>query len=132
MSPKLRQTIRRRARFRCEYCRMPENKSDLRFQVDHVVAEKHGGPTAEGNLAWTCYRCNSCKGPNIAGLDNPSGGVFRLFHPRKDRWAEHFRWSGARLIGRTAVGRATVEVLRINHPESLLTRQALMDEGIEF
>lgn len=26
----------------------------LPFQVDHIIAEKHHGPTAEGNLALSC------------------------------------------------------------------------------
>jgi hypothetical protein len=39
-----------------------------------------------------------------------------LFHPRQQRWYEHFAWSqdGTRIIGLTPCGRATVEALQLN------------------
>jgi 5-methylcytosine-specific restriction endonuclease McrA len=91
MSPRLRSQIRQRAGFRCEYCRLPESVAELRFQADHVVAEKHGGATELENLCWACFRCNSHKGPNLAGLDERTGEMARLFNPRADVWTEHFR-----------------------------------------
>ena len=50
----------------------------------------------------------------------------RLFNPRIDQWDEHFEWSGAELLGKTAIGRVTVEVLNINHPAHLVIRLELM------
>ena len=38
-------------------------------EVDHVVAEKHGGTTVETNLAFTCWRCNRHKGTDLASID---------------------------------------------------------------
>ena len=52
-----------------------------------------------------------------------------LFHPRRDSWEDHFEWSGALMVGRTPVGRATVELLAINHPDYVLLREALVEEG---
>jgi hypothetical protein len=49
-----------------------------------------------------------------------------------DRWEEHFAWDGARLKGRTAKGRATIGVLRINRPEYVALREALLEEGNLF
>src|ERR1700679_4131056 len=92
-----------RARSACEYCQLDQRFSSMTFEIDHVIAEKHGGPTDEANLALTCFCCNRYKGPNIAGIDPGSGRVTRLYHPRKDGWARHFRWDGPRLVGRTAV-----------------------------
>jgi len=39
-----------------------------------------------------------------------------LFNPRLDTWAEHFAWQagGLHVVGRTAVGRATVAALQLN------------------
>ena len=108
---------------------MPERLSRLRFQLDHVIAEKHGGPLTAGNLARACYRCNSHKGPNLAGWDEKSG-VVRLFNPRCDLWEEHFRWSGPRLMGKTLVGQATVNVLCMNRPETMQLRESWIREGI--
>ena len=44
-------------------------------------------------------------------------------------WAEHFEWRGALLSGRTGIGRATVKLLAINHPDYVLLRESLIDEG---
>ncbi len=63
-----------RAAGRCEYCHFPMSASRLPFHCDHIIAEKHGGPTVDENLAWACFRCNLHKGPNIAGLDPVDGG----------------------------------------------------------
>lgn len=132
MNPRLRSQIRQRACLRCEYCHLPEAVSELRFQADHVLAAKHGGITATENLCWSCFRCNSHKGPNLAGVDEVTGEMSRLFNPRNDIWSEHFRWSGARLVGKTSVARATIHVLRINRAETVLLRRSLMAEGVSF
>ena len=59
-----------------------------------------------------------------------TGEVVRLFHPRQDRWQEHFAWEGPRLVGRTPVGQATIAVLAINASYRLEVRQALIAEGV--
>jgi hypothetical protein len=87
-----------------------------RHQIDHIVARQHGGRTSLDNLALACFPCNNHKGPNLSGIDPDRGEMVRLFHPRRDTWSRHFRWEGARLVGKTAVGRTTIEVLAINHP----------------
>jgi hypothetical protein len=117
-----------RAGHRCEYCLLPEGALLLPFQIDHVIAEKHGGSTVEDNLALACPHCNRFKGPNIAGIDVESGDAVRLFHPRKDIWREHFNWDGARVAGCTPIGRATVQVLAMNADDLLLIRIELLKE----
>jgi hypothetical protein len=67
-------------------------------------------------------------GPNIAGHDPATGELDRLFHPRLDVWSEHFAWAGVELIGRTQIGRITIQVLAINDPDFLAVRQTLIDE----
>jgi len=123
----LRQFVRGRAAGCCEYCHFPESLSFLPFQVDHIIAEKHSGPTVESNLAWSCYYRNSFKGPNISGWDPDSDQIVRLFHPRRDTWNEHFFWQGPTLVGRTAIGRVTILVLDINHPDAVAVRKRLLE-----
>jgi len=123
-----------RAARRCEYCMFPVAHAWLPFQIDHVIAEKHGGATVAENLALSCYYCNSFKGPNIAGIDpqGVSDVAVQLFHPRKDRWADHFEWNGEWLYGTSATGRATIVVLRINDPEAVEFRQLLIETERRF
>lgn len=70
------------------------------------------------------------KGPNIASIDPDTGEIVPLFHPRRNTWSEHFEWHEATLVGLTQIGRATVELLMINHPDYVLLRETLIDEGV--
>ena len=130
MNAALLALIRDRAQYRCEYCRLPQAFSPIPFEIDHIIARKHSGPTTEDNLAWTCFFCNSAKGPNIAGIDPVSQQIVPLFHPRRQKWSRHFRWEGARLVGRTRNGRATVVVLAINEPLFVTLRGTLIAAGL--
>lgn len=114
----------------CEYCRMPQRFDDLPFEIDHVVASSHGGKTAAGNLALSCFTCNRFKGPNLAGMDPQTGRLAKLFHPRRHAWTRHFRWDGALLIGKTPVGRVTIRVLHINDFLRVRLRSQLKTEGV--
>ena len=131
MDKALEELVRRRAGHLCEFCRMPQALYLTHFPIDHIIAQQHGGPTIADNLALACYRCNLHKGPNIASLDPLSGQLLvPLFHPRCDRWEDHFEWQGPMLIGRTPVGRATINVLAINHPDYFGVREELIEEGL--
>ena len=125
----LRQQVAARATCQCEYCCMPERWASLPLQVDHIIAEKHNGETSLDNLAYACVHCNAFKGPNIAGRDPATKNIERLFNPRQDDWEEHFRWDGPTLEARTAIGRVTLAVLRINLPYRVAVRASLMEEG---
>ena len=126
----LQQQIRERAGGLCEYCHLPDTSTTLPFQIDHIIAEKHAGLTILENLAYCCLHCNAFKGPNIAGVDQETQEVVRLFHPRKDGWEEHFAWDGSRLLSPTSIGQVTIAVLAINAPYRLEVRQALSAEGV--
>lgn len=132
MAVTLREFVRQRAGYRCEYCRMPQEYDVLPFQIDHIISLKHRGSSEESNLALSCYNCNAYKSPNIAGIDVETGEVTRLFHPRCDQWAKHFLWDDSYLLGRTAIGRTTVDVLSINLAQRVELRQILINMGISF
>jgi hypothetical protein len=99
------------------------------FPVDHVIARQHGGRTKLSNLALSCLHCNSHKGPNIAGIDPRTRRLTRLFNPRRHKWERHFQWKGTQLVGRSAVGRVTIQVLDLNDPDVIAVREALREEG---
>lgn len=130
MKSSLKRRVRQRAGGACEYCRMPSAYYRAPFQIDHIVAEQHGGRTILSNLALICFHCNLKKGPNIAGKDPKSRRLTRLYHPRSDVWDEHFGWQGARVIGKSAIGRTTIGVLEMNHVAYVLVRKALLEAGL--
>jgi HNH endonuclease len=78
----------------CEYCLIHQSDAGLPHEVDHVISRKHGGETQAENLAFACYLCNRYKGSDIASLDPATQELVCLFHPRQDRWDEHFRIVG--------------------------------------
>ena len=94
-----------------------------------MISRQHGGETVAENLALACLRCNGHKGPNISSIDSLGRGLTRLYHPRHDRWAEHFAWNVPILIGLTALGRATIRVLSINNETAVAVRRILIAEG---
>lgn len=120
----------RRARGRCEYCRMPQEFDDLSFEIDHIIAEQHGGKSIPSNLALACFADNHHKGPNLGGIDPLTGKRAWLFDPRRQKWQEHFRWQGADLLGVTPTGRVTVAVLAVNLPYRVRHRAQLIKEGV--
>lgn len=130
MEAALIREVWRRADGRCEYCQLSQEFDDRAFEIDHIRSRKHHGPTVAGNLALSCFRCNSFKGTDIAGIDINTRKLTGLFNPRRQKWARHFRWQRAYLVGRTPVGRVTVGVLNINDPFRVELREALIEEGV--
>jgi len=129
ISAVLRSRVQEWAHGRCEYCLLHEEDAWEPHQPDHFIARKHRGLTDENNLAWTCAVCNRHKGSDIASIDDVAGRVVRLFHPRRDRWARHFRHDEGRIIPRTAVGRVTEFLLRLNRLDRVRVREILFRKG---
>jgi hypothetical protein len=110
----LQRIVVRRARGRCEYCRLSQEGQEARFHVDHIVPVVHGGETIEENLALACVSCSLRKAARQCAFDPQTGVEAALFNPRVDSWEQHFRWDGVRLLGMTPTGRATVDALKMN------------------
>jgi hypothetical protein len=80
------------------------------------------------NLALACMGCNAFKFNRTRATDPASGKRVSLFHPRRQRWIDHFAWSADALfvVGRTATGRATVLALRLNRDGVVNKRRVLI------
>jgi hypothetical protein len=130
MDAELADLVRQRADGFCEYCQLPEALCSTPFEIDHIIAEQHGGKAVPGNLAFACFACNHHKGPNLGGIDPKAGKKVWLFDPRRQKWRRHLRWDGPIIVGRTPCGRATVVVLAMNLPHRVAQRAALIAEGV--
>jgi hypothetical protein len=128
VSAALRRMVYERACDACEYCLVPEIASFVSHEVDHVIAEKHGGQTDEGNLALACTICNKHKGSDLASIDPMSGEIVRLYQPRGDRWGDHFQLNpeNGEIIALTVIGRVTARLLRVNRRERVEERGLLV------
>lgn len=125
-----RKAVAERARGLCEYCRLPESESVLPHTIDHIRARKHRGPTTVANTCWACARCNAAKGSDATSYDPETDELVALFNPRSQSWQDHFSWHGPILVGKTAVGRATIALLRINDAARIEHRRLLMTAGL--
>ena len=121
----LRRLVEERANLKCEYCLLPTNVAFFPHEIDHVIAEKHGGGTDSSNLALTCWRCNRHKGSDLGSFDPKTGAFSFLFNPRIHQWTSHFTFNQADLIGLTPEGRTTIKLLQMNNDERRSERQKL-------
>jgi hypothetical protein len=100
---------------RCGYCLTPASFMPVRFEMEHIIPERSGGQTVRSNLWLSCPSCNRFKGTKTSSIDPDTQVTVPLSNPRVQHWSDHFEWSsdGARVIGRTAIGRATVAALKL-------------------
>ncbi len=117
-----RRLVLRRAAGRCEYCRLSQAGQEATFHIDHIIPLADNGATTADNLALACVSCSLRKAAKRAATDPQTGELVHLFNPRLDAWGGHFRWDGERLVGLTAVGRATIAALDLNRPTILAIR----------
>ena len=114
-----------RAAHRCEYCHAPEAVFNFPFEVEHITPPGRDGPDDESNWALSCRSCNLYKSDAVEALDPQSAKLFPLFHPRRDRWEDHFvvEDNSGMIIGITSIGRATIAALRVNKPAQIAARR---------
>lgn len=129
VAAELRRLVQSRAHSVCEYCLIHEDDTYLGCQVDHIIAEKHGGETDADNLSYACTLCNRAKGTDIGSIAKSTGTFIRFYNPRQDHWADHFYFDGVVIEPRTPIGEATVRILGFNVRERLIERQMLQNIG---
>jgi 5-methylcytosine-specific restriction endonuclease McrA len=123
ISGEVKQAIRERANYVCEYCHSPERLSANRFTIDHVIPKSLGGSDQIANLALACRRCNQRRYNFVAGFDPETQEIVPIFNPRRQKWEDHFVWVDQGLVikGITPTGRATCIRLDLNdtrYPEN--------------
>ena len=59
--------------------------------------------------------CNAWKGSDVGSIDSETGAFVSLFHPRHQRWDDHFVLRVAVIEPLTAEGKATVRLLKLNY-----------------
>ncbi|MCC6727388.1 MAG: HNH endonuclease [Saprospiraceae bacterium] len=134
MSESSRKQLRKRiaiiASGRCEYCRVLEYLSHHDFHIEHIIGIQHGGTSTPSNLAYSCAWCNWKKCPNIATILEDKDILIPLFNPRKQNWFSHFEADETGfLLGKTAIGKATIKLLELNHAERVEERKRMMVAG---
>jgi hypothetical protein len=131
IDPELRQRIVAHFQGRCAYCRSPLMLFPGSETIDHILPRAEAGPDDETNLCVSCWRCNLRKAARLTAVDPLSRRRARLFHPRRQRWSDHFTWNEdfTRLLGRTICGRATIVALDLNADEFVKARERWAKAG---
>lgn len=127
LTAKLRQLVIDRAHGCCEYCLSQAKFSPDPFSIEHIVPRSKGGSDLEENLAFSCQGCNGHKHIATQAIDPINGESAMLYNPRIHQWDKHFVWDEtfSIVVGRTAIGRATIERLRLNRAGVVNLRQVL-------
>ncbi|WP_353481178.1 HNH endonuclease signature motif containing protein [Haliscomenobacter sp.] len=131
MTESLRTSVRLRAHSCCEYCLAQETFSHDPFSVEHIIPVAKGGEDELENLAWSCLGCNFHKFTSTTAIDLVSEASVSLFNPRENSWDEHFKWNEdiTIIIGLTAIGRATINRLKLNREGLVNLRSILFKAG---
>lgn len=131
MDEAVRNQVRDRARHVCEYCRLTQEAQPwVRFHVEHIRPRQHHGTDDLDILCLACGHCNRFKGPNLASIDPVTDELTLLFNPRTDRWIDHFSLVEHRILGTSAIGRVTVDLLNMNAADRVQLRVELANEGL--
>ena len=116
VTEELKNAVRVRAGYLCEYCHSPELLSASRFTLEHTVPKSLGGDDEFANLALACRRCNERKYNFVSAIAPETEEIVRIFNPRHHQWSDHFIWinEGTEIKGISAIGRATCVRLDLN------------------
>ena len=124
ISESLRNLVRERATFVCEYCHTAERWQLTKFTIDHVMPVSLGGTDDPENLALACFHCNRRKSNNVTVIQGDNAEGIELFNPRTMSWRDHFAWSidSITIIPLTETGNVTVNLLILNDPRLVQLR----------
>ena len=131
ISSALREIIRLEAGNRCGYCQTRQEYIPWLLEIEHIIPIAMGGSHTQGILWLACRACNLFKATQVDVVDPVTGKRVSLYHPRTQRWSDHFGWSsdGTMIIGLTSTGRATVTALNLNHLAAITVRQNWVSAG---
>ena len=82
----LRRFVCNRAKGCCEYCLISEATAFVPHEIDHVIAEKHGGLTEAENLPLSCTLCNKHKGIASSATKRAIALYLTLFEGKRLRF----------------------------------------------
>jgi HNH endonuclease len=114
ISDEIREKVRNRAGFACEYCGVTETDTGGVLTIDHFQPKTKGGSDNSDNLVYCCTRCNQYKLDywQVRNID------MALWNTRHKPFSEHFIvLDSGMLYPLTQTGIFSLQRLRLNrHP----------------
>jgi HNH endonuclease len=120
-----------RAQGYCEYCQSSADFTTEPFSIEHIQPRAKEGLNDSENLALACLGCNIFKSDKTTSLDPITQQVTPLFNPRTMDWHIHFTWDETFtiILGKSPIGRSTIETLKLNRRQLINLRRALIAIG---
>ncbi len=111
ISSSIREQVRRRANFACEFCGITEMDAGSQLTIDHYRPKAKDGDDSLDNLVYCCASCNQHKLDYWPELpDDPM-----LWNPRREPASQHFlELDDGTLHPLTIAGAFTLQRLRLN------------------
>jgi len=124
--------IASRANHYCEYCQAPEVVFNFPFEIEHIIPICKNGTNEPSNLSLSCRFCNLYKGIQVGEIFPNTEQVIRFFHPRMDKWDEHFQVNReiGEVIGLTPIGLVTAISLKMNGKTQIYARKLWISLGL--
>jgi hypothetical protein len=131
ISTATKELVFERANGHCEYCQCSADFTTEPFSIEHILPISKKGLSTIANLALACLGCNILKSDRTDFIDPISLQFSPLYNPRNMDWQEHFMWDEhlTSMVGKTAIGRATIDALKLNRPQLKNLRRALIAIG---
>ncbi len=115
----IREQVRQRADFACEYCGVSETDAGGQLTIDHFRPIAKEGDDSYDNLIYCCVRCNQYKLDFWSAVPTAP----RLWNPRNDPISQHFfELDDGILLPTTEVGAFTLRRLRLNRRPLVMHR----------
>ncbi len=109
----IRELVRQRANFACEFCGVTETDTGGELTIDHFQPTTKGGDDNPDNLIYCCSRCNLYKLAYFPASPNDPA----LWNPRKEPFSKHFiELENGTIHALTLEGKFTLGRLRLNRP----------------
>jgi hypothetical protein len=125
LSLDIREYVRTRAQYVCEYCGVHEARVGSELTVDHYHPRSLGGSDHPENLLYCCARCNLNKRDYWHGVD----AELAIWNPRTSPFEEHMVVLNGGIVSPiTLTGRVTIDLLRLNRPQLIAYRVGLREQ----
>lgn len=125
ISPELRNYVRQRAQFACEYCGVTETDTGGELTIDHFQPQAKDGTDSLENLLYCCIRCNQYKVDYWPSQPHEP----QLWSPRTSPATTHFLpLEDGTLHPLTPVGAFTIQRLRLNRPPLVAYRRRQQEQ----
>jgi hypothetical protein len=120
LTDKIKQTVRERAGFACEFCGVTEQSAGGELTIDHFKPRSANGTDELENLIYSRIRCNLYK----SDFWSEDANAPQLWNLRNDPAEMHF-WlaDDGRLFSLTDTGEFTIRKLKLDRPQLIEYRR---------